>query len=700
MTQTVLPVGDHPISDPADDVLGRDSLARALANEVASIDASQGVVAAITGPWGCGKTSLLNLAATHLREHPGVRVMDFNPWLFSGADELASAFLGELARELSDRESSGQRWRKKSAGVADALANYSAALHAVRFIPGIGTTQQVLEGAGKQAASVLRGDTSIPGQRQRAIDALSRLDGRVVVLVDDIDRLNREELRHLFRMVRLTASFPNIVYLLSLDRQVVARALTDEGFPGSEYLEKILSLTCAVPLGQPEVFRSAWLASLNVVLERHPQLRVDEDAFGQVQLAVLDPLMQTLRDAKRVLTSLPLAIGAAGREVAFADLLALEALRVLAPDLHAALPHAFHGLTALTEGRHRDAELAQQVQAFITSAGSSREATARAVVETLFPAAQRHLGGQRWAAESATQWRHQGRVADARVLEFYLTGRLAPGVASRWRVAEIEQALAQVETGRTAFAAIRDEELENLLEQLIPFSEVAEPDVVGPAVEVLLEQFTRLRTEPKGMMDFGAEFAITRPVLRLLRRLPTADVYALSRRLVPSTPSLFGAYELVSLVGHQENAGHRLVTQAEAAALEQLLRQRIESASAEELAQDRQPLRFLFHAFRPAEAATEPVLALLSDSRVAAALLRDSIAVSRSQTVGSTRVNYGYTLHWDILTRLFGGEARLLAAADQVRSALAETRDEQLSRALDLVDRYRTGWRPPAFGEE
>lgn len=700
-----LPVGDHPIEAPADDVLGRDVLAAALAAELKTIDASQGVVAAITGPWGSGKTSLLNLTARRLREAPGVRVLDFNPWMFAGAEELAGAFLAELAHALRDLEPPRNALRRRTAGVVETLADYSATLSAARLVPGVSTAQQILEGTGRHAAVLLRGDNSLIARRDASIAALSKMSDRVVVLVDDIDRLTRDELRHLFRLVRLTASFPNVVYLLSLDPLVVADALSEgQAFSGTEYLEKMLSLTCAVPIGQPEVFRSAWLESLDGLLEQHRVGPVDEDAFRQIQLEILDPLMRTLRDAKRVLTCLPLAMRTVGAEVAFADLVALESLRVLAPDMHAALPGCFHGLTApaTTGALNREADLSAEIQRFVAADRRGEGKIAEAVVRVLFPTGARHLGGPNWASGSAAAWRQDRRVASPQVLEFYLTGQLPPGHASRTRVDETIQALSTVSTGRAAFAELPDTLLENVLERMIPFSESAPAEVVAPAVEVLLEQFPRLRTDARGMMDFGAEFAITRPVLRLLRRLEAQAVFELAQRLISSTPTLFAAFELVTLVGHREGAGHRLVSPEEAERLEALLRERLTGTPAASIATERQLTRLLFHTLLPPENATEPAMSSLLEPQLLMAVLRDGVAVSRSQMLGGAKVTLRYSLHWDILTRLYGGESRLLTAIDDLRTQLqaaGTSPDDALQRALQLVERYRTGWRPREFGE-
>jgi predicted KAP-like P-loop ATPase len=108
-----LPFGDDPIDTPEDDLLGRERLAEVLAAEISSVDARRGAVVAITGPWGSGKTSLMNLAAARLNKDAQVLgVVEFNPWLFSGAEQLTESLLAELATQLRDQESHKAKARR------------------------------------------------------------------------------------------------------------------------------------------------------------------------------------------------------------------------------------------------------------------------------------------------------------------------------------------------------------------------------------------------------------------------------------------------------------------------------------------------------------------------------------------------------------------------------------------------------------
>src|ERR1700712_5981761 len=99
---------DHPISSFEDDLLGRkpfvESLAKALIEDCEDTSENKrkatGYVIGLTGEWGAGKASILNLLAAHLGSLNNVLVVNFNPWLFSGRGELLAGFFGEIAVEL------------------------------------------------------------------------------------------------------------------------------------------------------------------------------------------------------------------------------------------------------------------------------------------------------------------------------------------------------------------------------------------------------------------------------------------------------------------------------------------------------------------------------------------------------------------------------------------------------------------------
>ncbi|MCB1048669.1 MAG: hypothetical protein KDC10_15850, partial [Calditrichaeota bacterium] len=74
--------GDNPIHKPAEDLLSRDGFAQQFVQQLLQLDAREGFVVGVAGPWGYGKTSFLNLLQHHL-EVQDHTVLHFNPWMFT-----------------------------------------------------------------------------------------------------------------------------------------------------------------------------------------------------------------------------------------------------------------------------------------------------------------------------------------------------------------------------------------------------------------------------------------------------------------------------------------------------------------------------------------------------------------------------------------------------------------------------------------
>src|SRR2546428_9175321 len=102
--------------------------------------------------------------------------------------------------------------------------------------------------AAKIVAEILqRRKEGVGGRRAKVEKALRALDKPIVVVIDDIDRLTSSEIRDIFKLVRLTANFPNVVYIVAFDRNRVEAALAEQGIPGRDYLEKILQVSVDLP---------------------------------------------------------------------------------------------------------------------------------------------------------------------------------------------------------------------------------------------------------------------------------------------------------------------------------------------------------------------------------------------------------------------------------------------------------------------
>jgi len=255
---------------------------------VLSLDAAEGLVVGVLGPWGSGKTSFVNLARGDFA-NADVPVLDFNPLMFSGAEQLVESFFVEIAAQL--------KLRPGLAGLADDLADYGEAFSGLTWLPMVGPWIDRGRGAAKILSKLLsRRREGIGGRRAKLENALADLERPILVVLDDIDRLSTSEIRDIFKLVRLTASFPNIIYILAFDRGRVEKALGEEGIPGRDYLEKILQVAIDLPAVPSETLNRQVFAAIDGALaqidNRGP---FDEQAWPDVFMEVIHPLVRNMR---------------------------------------------------------------------------------------------------------------------------------------------------------------------------------------------------------------------------------------------------------------------------------------------------------------------------------------------------------------------------------------------------------------------
>lgn len=315
---------DNPILTASEDLLQRSKFVERIVREIDMIDASQGHVLAVTGQWGSGKTSVLNLVKDCL-QNKEMLVVDYNPWLLSGTEALVAGLFGEINAQLKQR---GKQYRS----IATKMLRYSELVAPFAAIPVAGSWSAGLLAMASFARKFreLR-SVSVAAQKEQVTKALGSLDHPIVVIIDDIDRLDRSEIREIFKLVRLTANFPNVIYLLSFDRIRVENALAEDGVPGRAYLEKIVQNGFELPMLPRKVLTREVAQALDFALEQI-KVRLDREVWDNTLLNIVVPAMKNMRDVRRLAMAVRSTAAALTDSVEVSDIVALESMRLFLPD--------------------------------------------------------------------------------------------------------------------------------------------------------------------------------------------------------------------------------------------------------------------------------------------------------------------------------------------------------------------------------
>ncbi len=88
--------------------------------------------------------------------------------------------------------------------------------------------------------------------------------------MDDIDRLDKQEVQAIFKLVKLSADFPFVSYVLAFDEEMVAAALAEKYGnleAGKKFLEKIIQVPLHLPPVRSEILRDLCFEGINAASE-------------------------------------------------------------------------------------------------------------------------------------------------------------------------------------------------------------------------------------------------------------------------------------------------------------------------------------------------------------------------------------------------------------------------------------------------
>jgi hypothetical protein len=333
---------ERPIQNEEQDRFGRTGFVRRVANSLIGHDGrkARGVIVGIVGPWGSGKSSVLNLLANELEQRdPKPVVVRFDPWLVSGRDDLILALLSEMYAALA----AAPGLQEKAKEFLDKASPYISVLGRVGglFLPGFGETVD-------NGVEAIQKRLTAPGtlQKLKAAVAQSLLEVSVpiVVLIDELDRLRDDEVRTIAQLVRAVADFPHVSYVLAYDQRRVEEALgsdllgsrNERRERGRAYLEKLVHIPIPLPAAAAVELKELLLSEINAIFAENalPTARIESERGQRLISMLSEEILTTPREVLRATSVFRVLAGMVGEEVETLDLIALSVLQTRFPELY------------------------------------------------------------------------------------------------------------------------------------------------------------------------------------------------------------------------------------------------------------------------------------------------------------------------------------------------------------------------------
>lgn len=545
---------DLPLENPAEDSYGYAPFASRLATAIVGNKSPKGLVIAVHGKWGSGKSSLLNFIKHDLKKLTEERrpvIVDFNPWWFEGRDQIATQLLAEFSAQLSDKLAFAREAVKLigeySREIASAAATYSG--HSWVKWP-----VQWLAGYFPKLKAFLE-PSGVPQLKKKVEAALKASGKRFVFFVDDIDRLTPDEARDFFRAIKALADFPEVVYVLFFDREEVAKALTKSlGMDGAAYLEKIVQAPFHLPAVDRQQLQQKLFKGLDSIIEAHPMpFAFDQGRWAEVYSDGLDRLIEKPRDIVRILNAISVAYPPVAGEVNPVDFIALEFLRVFEPSVYGSIRDAKNFFSGTpTQLDYKKAEEKAYFEAWKASLPESSRENLADLVGRIFPKVERVLDTNRFVSSDSGGWRKELRPCSSDNFDVYFQFGVPPGHVSR---AELDRLASQQGPEGVASLLLEAKDVvfpdghskaRDLIERLRDFDQLS-PEQATNLVKALVDNghlLLRKEDERGGFFSMPNRWRLSGLICRQLERLSIAQRETLLMLLAESSPGLWSLVDL------------------------------------------------------------------------------------------------------------------------------------------------------------
>lgn len=305
-------LNDWPIECKDDDIFNLDEEASKLANAIGGLDKNKTWSLAITAPWGAGKTSFLNLLLKHISKKD-FEVVYFVPRDSKSVETIQEDFFSSIACVLS----------KYDHRCSHTMKDYMASL---QLIDNRGVVEKLVN------FYRIWNKVSL---KETIKQTFSSLKKRVIVLIDDFDRLSKDEILEVLKLIDSNAAFTNLVFLTAYDKQQVNKSLGDTSNTADAcFVDKFFNLEFSIP-SRPYSYISKYIEEnlCELLNASKKEKRIIQQTINK-RNSTFEEYIPTLRDAKRFINQFVLDFMEVRGDVLIDEFLLIQLVKYRYPELY------------------------------------------------------------------------------------------------------------------------------------------------------------------------------------------------------------------------------------------------------------------------------------------------------------------------------------------------------------------------------
>lgn len=374
-------LNDLPIKSKRQDLYGFAPFAENLAMAFINIKDPVGTTIGLHGPWGSGKSSIVNMVKEFVMSSrtSNLHVVNFQSLWFRGEETLALALFGLLSQELEKEVGwKTARLLRKAWGLTKSAVWAVLRLKLELF------TNNILSieiGVPKFIKKKILEPKSLEKTFEELSEKLRNQQKKILIVIDDIDRLYPEESMAVFRFLRSVGHLPNVMYLAVFDRDLVEKIVSEQ-YPSEEphFLEKVIQAGFEIPEPSSDDLYKFVEDSIIKVCEVQPH---EFDAHYYEVISHLFPAyIVTPRCAVRLLNVIQVTWPALSGNVNFADFLAVEIIKLFEPTLAKVIMQNKENICGVCS---KDDVSIDQISLLVDNLASEKQVLVKTALENLFP---------------------------------------------------------------------------------------------------------------------------------------------------------------------------------------------------------------------------------------------------------------------------------------------------------------------------
>lgn len=299
---------DQPIANKEEDLLDYQAKSMEIAEKLRRVCLQSSWSMGIVAPWGGGKSSFVNLLKKELNKKGKIPflIITYNPRNASTVSKIQEDFFSVFSNELKPYNSK----------FISMFRQYMEALNILddnNIISKLSKLTQLLD---KESI------------KEKISNALKELPCRVIIFIEDLDRLLADEIIEVLKIIDGNAAFANTIFVTSYDKSQVNRII-DEKYKSENnvFTDKFFSYEFVLPLRPYENIHTYLKQEIVNAIEITDDELSTITAAIDAQYNLLSKYITTLRDAKRFINLFVNDLIPIKKEVDFTDFFLLSIIK-------------------------------------------------------------------------------------------------------------------------------------------------------------------------------------------------------------------------------------------------------------------------------------------------------------------------------------------------------------------------------------